>query len=182
MGFRTVSLAVAILILVCACGGNEVDTTPGFGPNTPADLRALASETLVRVAEAVPDRGECLDGLVVSGAWELDDRARYDPTSSEMTVRIPATAAQLETSIVHEMAHHMEFICPQGEAVRRDFIAAQGLPSDTAWFDGSTWETTPSEQWATAMVLHVLGRPDERARISVTDDAMEIVRAWAKGP
>ena len=182
MWLRTLALAVATLSLVSACGGGAVSPTPVFGANTPSDLRALTAETLSRVAEAVANQAECLDGLVVSGAWELDDRARYDPASSEMTVRIPATAAQLETSIVHEMAHHMEFTCPQSEEVRRDFISAQGLPADTAWFDGSSWETTPSEQWATALVLHVLGRPDERARISVNADAMEIVRAWAEGP
>lgn len=180
MWSRTVSLAVATFILAAACGTGEV--SPTFGPNTPTDLRALTSETLARVADAVPARAECLDGLVVSGAWELDDRARYDPASREMTVRIPATAAQLETSIVHETAHHMEFTCPQTEEVRGEFIAAQGLPANTTWFDGSSWETTPSEQWATAMVLYVLGEPDERARISVSADAMEIVRAWAGGP
>lgn len=182
MWLRNLALAVSTFILIAACGGGEVAPTPSFGPNTPTDLRVLTSETLVRVVEAMPDRGGCLEGLVVSGAWELDDRARYEPASGEMTIRIPATAAQLETSIVHEMAHHMEFICPQGEDIRRDFIAAQGLPSDAEWFDGSSWETTPSEQWASAIVLHVLERPDERARISITDDAMEIVRAWAGGP
>lgn len=182
MWFRALAPAVATLILVSACSGGEVAPRPAFGPNTPTDLRALTSETLARVAQAVPDRGECLDGLVVTGAWELDDRARYEPASGEMTIRIPATAAQLETSIVHEMAHHMEFTCPQGDDVRRDFIAAQGLPSDAEWFDASSWETTPSEQWATAIVLHVLGQPDERARIFITPAAMEIVQDWAGRP
>lgn len=170
-----------VLILVVVCGGSTATSTPAFGPNTPTDLRVLTFEVFAGVSESIPGRLDCLDGVTVSGAWELDDRARYDPAAGEITVRIPATAAQLEISIVHEIAHHVEFVCPQDEETRSSFIAAQSLPDEAAWFEGASWETTPSEQWASAVVLHVLGRPDERARIPMTPRALELVEAWAVG-
>lgn len=180
MRFRT--LALIAVILAGGCGSGDGEPTLGFGSNAPGDLRQLATEVFATVAETLPARAGCLDGVVVSGAWELEDRARYAPEVEEITVRIPATAAQLEISIVHELTHHIEFACPQDDETRREFMTAQGLDTDVDWFAGATWETTPSEQWATAVVLHVLGRPDERARVHIGADAMEIVATWATVP
>ena len=172
-----------MLILVVACGGGAVTPAPTFGVNTPTDLRELTSEVFAGVMPKRSRRSAgCLEGVIVSGAWELDDRARYDPAvpaRSPSAFRQPRP--QLEISIVHEIAHHVEFACPQDEGTRRGFMAAQGLADDADWFDGASWETTPSEQWASAVVLHVLGRPDERARAPMTARAMEIVEAWAVG-
>ena len=173
-------LRLLALVLLVSCGP---PATPqlSFGPNTPDDLRALTRDTFALVSESIPAQRSCLDGVVVSGAWELDDRARYSRSQTEITIRIPATAPQLRMSLVHELAHHLEAACPQGADVRRDFIAAQGLDPDADWFGGETWETTPSEQWASAVVLHVLERPDERARIAIGDEALQIVESWATG-
>ena len=172
---------LAVMMLVVSCGTAPATAPLSFGPNTPDDLRALAEDTFALVSDAIPARQGCLDGVTVSGAWELDDRARYSPSQGEITIRIPATAAQLESSIVHELAHHVEFACPQDAETRRAFLAAQGLDPDADWLGGETWETTPSEQWASAVVLHVLERPDERARIAIGAEALQIVESWATG-
>ena len=169
------------LVFLVACGRAPAAPTPAFGPNTPADLRELTEETFAMVSEALPAQRSCLGDVVVSGAWELDDRARYSPSQREITIRIPATAPQLRTSIVHELAHHVEATCPQDDEVRRAFLAAQGLDPAADWLGGETWETTPSEQWASAVVLHVMERPDERSRIAVGAEALEIVESWATG-
>lgn len=173
-------IRVLACALVLACNG-----APGaapaldFGANTPNDLRLLASSTLQGVAEAFPGRHRCLDDVELVGAWELEDRAQYDPDGPTVTVRIPATAAQLETSIVHELAHHLEFACPEHAEVRGPFLVAQGLEADTDWFGGSSWETTPSEQWATAVVEHVLDRLDESAGVKVTPAGLDVIARWA---
>lgn len=173
---------VVMLLLLNACSAPAPPPAFMFGANTPDDLRAVAAGTLDAVAEAFPAQLDCLDAIELEGAWELDDRARYDPERSAITLRIPATAPQLEISIVHEAAHHLEFACPGQVDVREPFIEAQGLPADMDWFDGETWTATPSEHWASAVVMHVLSRPDERAGIAVTDDALEVIRAWATDP
>lgn len=173
---RLFALAVALL---GACGAAPATPMLEFGENTPDDLRALASETFETVVEAFPAREDCLGRLVLSGAWELDDRAVYAPDRQEITVRIPATAGQLEVSIVHEVAHHLEFSCPAQAGIRHAFLDAQGFDSSDDWFEGASWETTPSEQWASAVVIHVLGRPDERARVTIDARTLDVVREWA---
>lgn len=182
MRFRLLVLIAAILAGGCGAGNGNGEPTLRFGSNAPDDLRRLATEVFATVAEALPARSRCLEGVVLGGAWELDDRGRYEPNTREATIRIPATAGQLEISIVHELAHHIEFACPQADDTRRGFVRAQGLDAGAGWFDGATWETTPSEQWASAVVQYVLARPDERARTPITSEAMEIVATWATEP
>jgi hypothetical protein len=172
-------LLVPAFMLLAACGAAPATPALAFGENTPDDLRALASETYQTVVEAFPARKDCLGRLVLSGAWELDDRATYVPDRGEITVRIPATARQLEVSIVHEVAHHLEFSCPAQAGIRPAFLNAQGFDPSDDWFEGASWETTPSEQWATAVVIHVLGRPDERARVTIDARTLDVVRDWA---
>jgi hypothetical protein len=172
-------LLVLAVTLLAACGAAPATPMLEFGDNTPDDLRALASETYQAVVEAFPAREDCLGRLVLSGAWELDDRAVYAPDRREITVRTPATAGQLEVSIVHEMAHHLEFSCPEQAELRPSFLTAQGFDPSADWFRGDSWETTPSEQWASAVVIHVLGRPDERAGVAVDARALDAVRDWA---
>ena len=173
---------VALAALVLACGAGTAGTsTFRFGDNTPDDLRALASETMADVAAALPARTHCLAGVELEGAWELDDRAQYDPGRSRITVRIPATASHLEASLVHELAHHLEFTCSEQVDARVPFLQATGAGPDDDWFGGGTWEETPSEQWASAMVLYVLDRPDERSRIAIDAKALDAVHTWATG-
>lgn len=170
---------VAALVTVTACGTVRAVPMPTFGENTPDDLRALVTDVFAATVDAFPDRQDCLAGVVVTGAWELDDRARYVPDRREIVVRIPATAPQLEVSLVHELAHHLEAACPLGVGVESAFKDAQGLDPDADWHGGDSWETTPAEQWASAVVVYVLGRADTQARIVVSPVAMDVVAAWA---
>jgi len=147
---------------------------------SPADLRALIVETWDRFVEAFPTRRSCLAPVTVRGAWELDDRASYDPTRRLVTVRIPGTAPNLSASLVHEFAHHMEFTCPRQRDVRLAFLAAQELPPSTSWFEGASWESTPSEQFAEAVVQMVLGRPAHPA-VFIRPRSVAILRAWGRG-
>jgi hypothetical protein len=153
--------------------------TVAFVGETPADLRVLARDTWRRFAEAFAARHECLRPPVIRGAWELEDRATYSPASSRVAIRIPGTAGNLRATLVHEFAHHLEFTCPAQRALRSPFLVAQGLPEGTPWFDGATWEETPSEQFAEAAVEIVLGRRSSHSRIPVTAEALTAIQAWA---
>ena len=166
------------VLLVAACSGPS-DPALVFGNDTPGDLEELSSTTFARFVEVFPAQADCIGTVTLEGARELDDRARYDPASASITIRIPATAPQLEISLVHELAHHLEFSCPTHPELRAGFQTEQALEGE--WFDGETWENTPSEQWATAVVELVLGRLDERARVNVSPAALAIVAAWAGG-
>jgi hypothetical protein len=150
-----------------------------IGGASPDDLRALIVATWGRFVEAFPARRSCLAPVSVQGAWELDDRGSYDPVRRLVTVRIPGTAPNLRDSLVHEFAHHMEFTCPDQHDVRVPFLVAQALSPSAPWFEGRSWETTPSEQFAEAVVQVVLG-PPAHPTVLILPRSVALLRAWAR--
>jgi hypothetical protein len=154
---------------------------PGLvmAPAMPDDLRGLVEATWGRFVDAFPAHADCIERVTVEGAWELEDRATYDPERRVVTVRIPGTAPNLEASLVHEFAHHLELTCPAQKVIRPAFLEAQRFPHNTPWFDGPVWDRIPSEQWAEATAEYVLGRRPAHARTVTSDAAMGVIRAWA---
>ena len=150
-----------------------------FTSATPDDLREVATDAWGRFAAAFPARAGCLDGLTVAVAWDLRDRARYEPDRALVLIRAPGTAANLEASLLHEFAHHVERVCPPGAAFRRRFVGAAELPPGTPWRDGGRWDATPSERFAEAAVFHVLGEPPPHVLIHVHPAEVALVDAWA---
>ena len=152
-----------------------------FDISVPSDLRNLATETWQDFLAAYQARHECIAPVVLSVARDLDDRAEYRPDSATVVIRVPGTAANLRTGLVHEFAHHVEFTCRSHEELRPGFLTAQRLPVSTDWLDGDTWGTTPSEQYAEATVEVVLGRRAHHGGIFISNDAVAIVRRWGSG-
>jgi hypothetical protein len=161
----------------------HADSSPTlrFDDTVPDDLQALATEIWEGFLTAHQARRDCILPVTLSAAWELDDRAEYRPGSATVVIRVPGTAPNLRSGLTHEFAHHVEFTCPEHEQLRPAFLAAQGLPSSTDWFDGGAWETTPSEQYAEATTEVVLGRRGHHGGISISDEAAAIVRRWGSG-
>lgn len=168
-------VAASLALLLAACGGGWVVTE-----DIPPDLEELVTGTMERIEQALPAQADCLRDLTVSHAWELDDRAEYRTESGTVVLRVPATAPDLEFSLAHEVAHHLELTCDSQAGMRSAFLAAQGQDAKRPWFEGDSWETTPSEQFATAIGHLVTGRPDPMRNVSVTEEAMELVHRWAR--
>ena len=152
-----------------------------FDASVPDDLRAVAVEAWEGFLAAHPAREACIGPITMSAAWELDDRATYRPGTATLVIRVPGTAPNLTNDLTHEFAHHMEFTCPEHEDLRPAFLAAQGFPASTDWFDGEAWETTPSEQYAEATTEVVLGRRTHHGGIVLSDEAIDAVRQWGSG-
>ena len=186
----TVSLGRRIAIGVCigsiiAFGAPDVNEgRPGlsFAAGVPADLRQVATETWERFVAAFPNQRSCMAAVTVTGAWSFEDRAAYRPDRRLVTVRIPATRPNLEAALVHEFAHHLEFTCPQQRDVRREFLAAQGFSVGANWWSGGSWAGTPSEQFAEAAVVAVLGARPIHLRIGITSASLRVLREWAGAP
>jgi hypothetical protein len=147
----------------------------------PRDFEHLARDTWQGFMDAFPARRGCLDPVTVDAAWSLDDRAAYDPGRRLVTVRIPGTAPNLQASLVHEFAHHLEFTCSAHRTLRPRFLRAQGLSPGASWFKGEAWELTPSEQFAEAATEYVLGRRPSHSRTAVSKAALRVVSDWAAG-
>ncbi|MFP3914598.1 MAG: hypothetical protein ACLFWM_06960 [Actinomycetota bacterium] len=146
---------------------------------TPRDLEALVEETMELITEATPSHRACLGDLTITHAWELEDRAHYMPDTRTVVLRVPATAPELRFSLAHEVAHHLEMTCEQA-GMRPAFLSAQGHPPDQAWFQGESWETTPSEQFATAFATFVVGQSDPDRHLDISEGALEVVSEWAR--
>jgi hypothetical protein len=156
------------------------EPTLALSSGMPHDLERVVRTTWGRFVSAFPARASCFEPVTVAGAWELGDRATYDPADREVTVRIPGTAPNLAAALVHEFAHHLEFTCRAQRAMRSSFIAVQGLPRDARWFEGSTWERIPSENFAEAVVEYVLGHRPSHSRIAVSSGALAVIGHWAR--
>lgn len=147
----------------------------------PNDLRDLADETWDDFLEAFPARWDCIPPPTLHAAWELETRAEYEPRTATLSVRVPGTPATLRSELIHEFAHHVEFVCEDHAELRPGFLAAQGFDPDTAWFNGDAWETTPSEQYAEAVVELIEGRRTFFGGIVLSDTAVAVIADWGSG-
>lgn len=177
---RFAALALALAVVVVACG----DSSPQlrYDDSVPADLRELADTAWQDFLAGFPGRHHCITEPTLQAAWELGTRAEYQPQSATLLVRVPGTPATLRSELLHEFAHHLEFTCAEHAELRTGFLAAQGFPSDANWFGGTSWEATPSEQYAETVVELIEGRRTYRGGIEITDDAIDVVREWGEGP
>ncbi len=171
-----------LMLTVGAAADRPVPSRPEihFAEGVPDDLRALATATWGRFLGVFPARSGCLADVTVKGAWELENRARYEPDLRRVTIRIPGTAPNLRATLVHEFAHHVEFTCQEQRRFRPRFLAAQGLPLSAPWFRGAGWERIPSEQFAEATVRAVVGRAS-LPLVVVRPEAVEAIGRWGRG-
>lgn len=153
------------------------------------DFEALALETWEQFLATFRGRSDCFGDVRLRAASALGSRASYDPDTATVTVRVPGTPAMLQSALVHEWAHHVEFQCKEQQELRRAFLIAQGLPPDTPWrphdqpaaIPASEWADIPSEQYAEATIVLVLGARHIPTKARVTDEAIQVIETWAQG-
>lgn len=183
-------LAVTLGASVVSCAVRNLEPALVVGESVASDFRLLAEETWASFLLAFRARAECFGPVTLQAERSLDSRAVYDPGTATVTVRVPATPAVLRGALVHEFAHHVEFQCQEHEeALRPAFLAALGLPADTEWRPGSGSAAAPasmrgnvpSEQYAEATVILVLGRRPVTTGVRVSDEAIRAVQVWAAG-
>jgi hypothetical protein len=179
-------VAVSVVVLVLSASSAAVglrDPLPriAFDESVPADLRVLATDTWTEFLDAHPARLSCVEPLTLAAAWELETRAEYLPRSATAVVRVPGTAPNLRHQLVHEFAHHFEFTCPDQALLRGAFAEAQGFSPTTSWYEGDSWEETPSEHYAEATAELVLGRRSHHGNVRISELALDVVASWARG-
>jgi len=153
------------------------------------DFEALARETWAQFLDVFQARSDCFGDVHLHATRTLDSRAAYDPDTATVTVRVPGTPAMLQSALVHEWAHHVEFQCEEQRELRRAFLVAQGLPPDTPWrpddvsveMPTSEWAAIPSEQYAEATVALVLGGRPIPTKARITQEAVHVIEVWAGG-
>ncbi|MBN1659422.1 MAG: hypothetical protein JXA93_13545 [Anaerolineae bacterium] len=191
----TILLLALLVVLVGVVAAHSRAAVHGTRPqlviddSVGADLDALTRETWDQFLAAFGGRTGCFGDVRVRAAWVLGSRAAYDPGTATVTVRVPGTRAMLQSALIHEWAHHVEFQCPAHEALRPAFLAAQGLPPGSAWrpdrppadVPASEWAGIPSEQCAEAAIEVVLGGRPVPTNVRLTREAVRVVQEWAGG-
>lgn len=150
------------------------------------DLEALTQQTWEQFLGALQERSDCFGDVCVVAAKDLGSRGVYDPVSATATVRVPGTPAMLRSALVHEWAHHVEFHCGEHKELRTAFLQAQGLPAGTIWrpdgkrtdVQATDWADIPSERYAEATVVFVLGTRHVPTRVRVTDEMLSVIAEW----
>jgi hypothetical protein len=192
VGLLAVIMAGTGIVLGCASASQEPAKhrpTLTFDPSVGSDLQALAQQTWEQFLTVFEARATCFGDVRLRAAYQLDSRASYDPDTATVTVRVPGTPAMLQSALIHEWAHHIEYQCPEQKDLRPAFLAAQGLEADTPWRPDDTpanvlagdWAGTPSEQFAEATIELVLGRRPIPTNAFVTKAAVGVIAEWAKG-
>ncbi len=154
-----------------------------------SDFSTLAQETWQQFLDVFHARADCFGDVYLHAATVLNSRAAYDPPTAIVTVRVPGTRAMLQSALIHEWAHHIEFQCPAQKELWPAFLVAQGLPTDTVWRPDDTpantpeseWATIPSEQYAEATIEVVLGSRPIPTTAHVTTEAVHVIAQWAAG-
>lgn len=154
-----------------------------------SDFAGLAQATWQQFLSAFRARTDCIGDVYLHAATDLNSRAAYDPKTAIVMVRVPGTQAMLQSALIHEWAHHIEFQCPAQKELRPAFLAAQGLPPDTVWRPDDTpantpesqWAKIPSEQYAEATIEVVLGGRQIPTTAWVTPEAVRVIARWAEG-
>lgn len=184
---RFIAFALALCVTATLVGGAASAERDPVGPvlvvadDVPNDVRALALGTWDLFLNAFPARRACIPPVTLSHAWELADRAAYDPAERAVVLRVPGTAPNLRASLVHEFAHHLESTCDAHASLRRPFLVATGSAPSSPWFGGRDWEQIPSEQYAEAVTVYVLDERPSHLRVSVPREALDEIERWAVG-
>ncbi len=184
----TKALFCLLAVGLASCGRS---TPPRLIPDSTVgtDLAALASSAWDRFLTAFQGRSKCFGDVHLHAAYSLEGRAGYDPDTATVTVLVPGTPAMLESGLIHEWAHHLDYQCRQLRELRPAFLAAQGLPADTPWrmdyqpeaTTMSEWATMPSEQFAEATILVVMGDRPIPTDVRVNPEAVKAIQQWASG-
>ncbi len=152
------------------------------------DFAAVIQETWAQFLLVFAARRDCFGDVRVKADYDLADRAQYDPQTATISVRVPERASILKGALVHEWAHHVEFQCEAQTEMRAAFIEAQGMSADTPWrlkggttnIFSSDWANIPSEQYAEAAIVVVLGERPVWSNVPITAEGMEVISAWAQ--
>lgn len=134
---------------------------------TPVDAAYL------EMVAAAPAQVECLTKPSVE-ALEGGPRAAYAPDTAILYVR-PGEGDRLV--LLHELAHHLDFLCDAQGQIGAAFREAQGIAPGKAWWMEGPPVTWPAEYFANAVAVAM----GEVSAHGVTPEAVALVKTWMEG-
>lgn len=165
-------VCVTLVAMVACSASPELLVDNGV----PDDVEQLAGDVWEEFSDAVDHIGSCVGSVRLAVDSGLDDRARYVPDEAKVVLRIPATAARLRQSLLHEFTHHLDYSCLEDSDVRDDFKRAVGM-TDVPWFSPEAAEDAPFELFADSVSI-VLQRDEFVRARALPGEALDFVEDW----
>ena len=175
----------AVLALLAAAAWFAVELQPSIEPrqSLPDDVAVLTASAWEDFEAAFPEQAGCLRDVELELVEDIPaGSAEYIEEERLIRIEIPTSPRRYVESLTHELAHHLDEMCNVELAIGASFRAAQGIGTDVPWDRADSWEHRPMEQFAETVVEYVTGdRYSHADIIDVSEDAVEIVEAWATG-
>lgn len=147
----------------------------------PDDVKAEVAETWDAFVDVFGPRRRCFSDVSLLLVREVEDGdARYVVDGAVIEIQIPTSPRRFRESLVHELAHHVEYTCASFGVLRAGFAGTLGVPVDQ-WFSGEDWEDVPSEKYAEAVVEVVNSERVRHVRsMPLEPELLGVVRSWAR--
>lgn len=115
--------------------------------DVPSDVAAEIDATWRRFERHFAGRMTCIDDVSVELLSAVDGGdARYVTGEARIEIEIPTTPARFRESLAHELAHHLEWTCPEFGELRDRLHPMLGIELD--WSGDDIWYERPSERFA----------------------------------
>jgi len=111
---------------------------------------------------------------------DANNRGSYCPETGVIKLKVDRDERGLRETLVHELAHLVEFSCDDHLAMRAPFTRAGPHPT-SGWREGEQWAYIPSERFAEATVELLFGDRRIRAGVDLTSAELAVVAAWWAG-
>lgn len=166
-------ISLTWLLMLTACTPQPIVMAAGVPTDTVESISAAwnsFSAALPNVSQCMPEVRLVVDAVASSGD------AEYLYNTQE--IRMTPSDEPAESTIIHELAHHADATCGMPTDERAAFLAAQGFPPEAAWDCGETWEMTPAEHFAEAVVMVVTGTQPSESIIELSAESLDLIRNW----
>lgn len=120
------------------------------------------------------------DPPAVEPATDPDNRGSYCPATGVIKLKVDRDDRGLRETLVHELAHLVEFSCDEHFEMRAPFTRA-GPHATIGWREGDRWAYIPSERFAEATVELFFGARQIQSDVTLTESELAVTAAWWAG-
>ncbi len=182
---RALGRLAVVAVALTGAVWSTVELGPSIDPRQrlPHDVALLTASTFDRFRAAFPGQVACLTDVELELVDDVDGgAARYVESERLILIEIPTSPRRYVESLIHELAHHLDAGCDAEPAIGAAIKRSQGIEPQVPWQGTDEWEARPTEHYAETVVEYVTGdRYTHADVIDVSEEALDVVRAWAAG-
>jgi hypothetical protein len=154
------------VVLALAPTADPLTVSDDFSPLT------LAADHAWERIEAVSTLEGCATAPDIE--WQAGAVGGYRIADETVIVGNGRPDVELQTKLIHEMGHHLDFACDAQGTIGAALRAAQDIPADTPWFGQGPSTSWPAEYFANAVLIATGGNTAH----NVNPETVALVAEW----